>query len=119
MQFADHSEVALERLNAERVLEARRARSGGAAAVTPIFTHHLEVRFRDCDAMGHVNNAVYLTYLEESRLPSGGRAAWRGMPTTDCGPRRAPRRDRRARRDRLSPRGSARHGARTTSAWRR
>ncbi len=31
MQFVDHSEVALERLNAERALEARRARSGGAA----------------------------------------------------------------------------------------
>ena len=31
MQFADHSEVALERLNAERALEARRARSGGTA----------------------------------------------------------------------------------------
>jgi acyl-CoA thioester hydrolase len=40
--------------------------------VTPIFTHHLEVRFRDCDALGHVNNAVYLTYLEESRF-----AFWR------------------------------------------
>jgi acyl-CoA thioester hydrolase len=40
--------------------------------VTAIFTHHLEVRFRDCDAMGHVNNAVYLTYLEETRF-----AFWR------------------------------------------
>ena len=35
MQFADHSEVELERLNAERALEARRARTGGAAPVTP------------------------------------------------------------------------------------
>ena len=26
------------------------------------------VRFRDCDAMGHVNNAVYSTFLEESRI---------------------------------------------------
>ena len=26
------------------------------------------VRFRDCDALGHVNNAVYSTYLEEARL---------------------------------------------------
>ena len=26
-----------------------------------------EVRFRDLDAMGHVNNAVYATYLEEAR----------------------------------------------------
>ena len=30
--------------------------------------HRLEVRFRDCDPMGHVNNAVYLTYLEQTRL---------------------------------------------------
>lgn len=26
------------------------------------------VRFRDCDPFGHVNNAVYLTYLENSRF---------------------------------------------------
>lgn len=26
------------------------------------------VRFRDCDPMGHVNNAVYLTYLEIARF---------------------------------------------------
>lgn len=36
--------------------------------VNAIFSHRLEVRFRDCDAMGHVNNAVYLTYLEEARF---------------------------------------------------
>ena len=36
--------------------------------MTPVFTHQLEVRFRDCDAMGHVNNAVYLTYLEQARF---------------------------------------------------
>lgn len=28
----------------------------------------VQVRFRDLDAMGHVNNAVYLTYLEMGRL---------------------------------------------------
>jgi acyl-CoA thioester hydrolase len=38
------------------------------------FSHRLEVRFRDCDAMGHTNNAVYLTYLEQSRL-----AHWRAL----------------------------------------
>ena len=27
----------------------------------------IEVRFRDTDAMGHVNNAVYLTYFESAR----------------------------------------------------
>jgi acyl-CoA thioester hydrolase len=34
------------------------------------FPLHTEVvvRFRDVDAMGHVNNAVYLTYLEEARV---------------------------------------------------
>jgi len=30
--------------------------------------HRETVRFRDLDAMGHVNNAVYLTYLEQARL---------------------------------------------------
>jgi acyl-CoA thioester hydrolase len=29
---------------------------------------HERVRFRDCDAMGHVNNAVYSTYLEQARI---------------------------------------------------
>ena len=28
----------------------------------------IDVRFRDCDLMGHVNNAVYLTYLEVARF---------------------------------------------------
>ena len=27
----------------------------------------IEIRWRDLDAMNHVNNAVYLTYLEEAR----------------------------------------------------
>ena len=37
-----------------------------------IFRHRLDVRFRDCDPMGHANNAVYLTYLEQARF-----AHWR------------------------------------------
>jgi acyl-CoA thioester hydrolase len=32
------------------------------------YRHRLVVRFRDCDAMGHVNHAVYFTYLEQCRL---------------------------------------------------
>jgi acyl-CoA thioester hydrolase len=28
----------------------------------------LEVRFSDCDPLGHVNNAVYLTYIEQARI---------------------------------------------------
>jgi acyl-CoA thioester hydrolase len=38
------------------------------------FIHRLEVRFRDCDSMGHTNNAVYLTYLEQTRF-----AHWRSL----------------------------------------
>ena len=32
------------------------------------FVHRERVRFRDRDALGHVNNAVYSTYLEEARI---------------------------------------------------
>ncbi len=37
-------------------------------------THELTPRFRDTDAMGHVNNAVYVTYLEVAR-----QEYWRAM----------------------------------------
>ena len=33
-----------------------------------MFVHRETVRFRDLDSMGHVNNAVFLTYLEEARI---------------------------------------------------
>jgi acyl-CoA thioester hydrolase len=32
------------------------------------FVHRESVRFRDVDSLGHVNNAVFLTYLEEARI---------------------------------------------------
>ena len=32
------------------------------------FTHRETVRFRDLDPMGHVNNAVYLTWIENARI---------------------------------------------------
>lgn len=28
----------------------------------------IQVRFADCDMMGHVNNAVYLSYFEQARM---------------------------------------------------
>ena len=31
-------------------------------------THVEQVRFRDLDPMGHVNNAVFLTYIEQARV---------------------------------------------------
>jgi len=30
--------------------------------------HRLAVRFSDCDSMGHVNHAVYLSYFEQCRF---------------------------------------------------
>jgi acyl-CoA thioester hydrolase len=42
--------------------------------MTHIYSYRFDVRFRDCDPLGHVNNAVYLTYLEQARLH-----CWRAM----------------------------------------
>jgi acyl-CoA thioester hydrolase len=32
------------------------------------FSTTIEVRWRDLDSLGHVNNAVYFTYLEQARI---------------------------------------------------
>ena len=32
------------------------------------FYHPIEVRYGDLDPQGHVNNAKYLTYLEQARI---------------------------------------------------
>ena len=32
-----------------------------------LFSKNIDVRFRDLDALGHVNNAVFFTYFEEGR----------------------------------------------------
>jgi acyl-CoA thioester hydrolase len=50
-----------------------------------VFSYSLQVRFRDCDAMGHVNNAVYLTYLEEARF-----AYWRALWGAELGSAETP-----------------------------
>ena len=34
----------------------------------PLFRTELEVRWRDLDAFNHVNNAMFLSYIEEARL---------------------------------------------------
>jgi len=33
-----------------------------------VYVHETRVRFGDTDAMGHVNNATFLTYLEDARV---------------------------------------------------
>ena len=35
--------------------------------VSTVFEHQVRVRWRDVDGLGHVNHAVFLTYLEEGR----------------------------------------------------
>jgi acyl-CoA thioester hydrolase len=35
--------------------------------VDAVFEHLVSLRWRDVDALGHVNHAVFLTYLEEGR----------------------------------------------------
>ena len=32
------------------------------------FTHKLQTLWRDCDAFRHINNATYLSYIEDARL---------------------------------------------------
>lgn len=34
-----------------------------------MFQTQISVRFNDCDALGHVNNGMYFTYMEEARTP--------------------------------------------------
>ena len=46
------------------------------------YRHRLSVRFRDCDAMGHVNHAVYFTYLEQGRLTFWREVTGRSSPHT-------------------------------------
>ena len=41
--------------------------SVSAPATTFTVVRDLQPRFRDTDAMGHINNAVYVTYLEVAR----------------------------------------------------
>ena len=42
--------------------------------------HEVETRFSDTDAMGHVNNASYLTYVEIARLAYYERVTGRPLP---------------------------------------
>ncbi|WP_243041406.1 acyl-CoA thioesterase [Dyella sedimenti] len=47
---------------------ANDAAETGAASPRPLFVAPIGVRWRDLDAFNHVNNSIYLTYLEEARL---------------------------------------------------
>jgi len=60
------------------VVSGSAARDAAAAAEVYPVEALVEVRFRDLDPMGHVNNAVYLTYLEVARAHY-----WRALGQTE------------------------------------
>jgi acyl-CoA thioester hydrolase len=51
--------------------------------VEDAFTVSVPVRFRDLDPMGHVNNAVYATYLEHARARYFRDVIGESLPTAD------------------------------------
>ncbi|WP_412061349.1 acyl-CoA thioesterase [Rubrivirga sp. IMCC45206] len=53
----------------------------------PLFTARIPVRWGDQDALGHVNNAAYLTYFEQARIEwlrslADDAGDWPGAPTS-------------------------------------
>lgn len=40
------------------------------------FVLPVRVRFHECDPLGHVNNAVYLNYLEQAAIDHAAEAGW-------------------------------------------
>ena len=51
----------------------------------PAFRHPTPVRFSDTDAMGHVNNARFLTYLEDARIALFRRFLEQGVSIIESG----------------------------------
>jgi acyl-CoA thioester hydrolase len=60
--------------------------TAGERIMTQSYEYEIEVRFRDCDALGHVNNAVYLTYLEQARFALWQRITGRTGVFADASP---------------------------------
>jgi len=52
---------------AQRLVLAPVAADGRGQQMGKAFERGVDVRWRDTDALGHVNHAVFLTYLEEGR----------------------------------------------------
>lgn len=47
-----------------------------SARARSAFVSHVRVRFNECDPLGHVNNAVYLGYLEQVAIDHAAAAGW-------------------------------------------
>jgi acyl-CoA thioester hydrolase len=40
------------------------------------FVEYFRVRFNECDPLGHLNNAVYLTYMEQTAIDHSATLGW-------------------------------------------
>ena len=61
------------------------SKRGDLPAGPPAFRHPTSVRFSDTDAMGHVNNARFLTYLEDARIALFRRFLEQGVSIIESG----------------------------------
>ena len=41
-----------------------------------VFRSYVRVRFNDCDPLGHVNNTVYLGFLEQAAIDHAAAVGW-------------------------------------------
>jgi len=69
LTIRDLERVGDHAVNIARALAVHDRERRRAAVLTAVntYTTDIDVRFRDIDAMGHVNNAVYATYIEQAR----------------------------------------------------
>jgi acyl-CoA thioester hydrolase len=50
-----------------------------------VYLAHFRVRFNEVDPLGHVNNAVYLTYLEQTAIDHAAAAGYGAEPLRELG----------------------------------
>jgi acyl-CoA thioester hydrolase len=53
-----------------------RVRGCGVSRPRSAYVLPVRVRFHECDPLGHVNNAVYLHYLEQAAIDHAAEAGW-------------------------------------------
>jgi acyl-CoA thioester hydrolase len=68
MSSTDTAPVECNRADYTSAADSASAIEAAAAAANMLYVAPIAVRWRDLDAFNHVNNANYLTYLEEARL---------------------------------------------------
>lgn len=62
------------------------SKSPSPQVAVPMYVTSVSVRWRDLDAFNHVNNASYLTYLEEARLQWLRQKIPAALPTEQAAP---------------------------------